>query len=475
MCIVKNFRFAKKNFANIDADAAAALVTAASDMAMVLDASGIVRDVAFNNDDLANDLAGAQGWVGTTWISHVARDSAPKVEALLARGKSGATAPRHVNYPTDDPNVSIPVMYSTVALDDTRIIAFGRDLRPLSALQRKLVDAQRSLDRDYTRLRQIEARHHLLFDGAPDAVLVADARTHKLLEANPAAVRLLGAPPRRLIGRPLADFIAPAALRPVADMLAAAIASGRADEVDAKLLANDLPISLAASVFHQDDAAFFLIRLTPPANFADAANPLRARLLKLVEAAPDGYVVSDAAGAILSANAAFLAMVNMPGLDTVLGQPLDRWLGRSGVEAEVLMASLRQRGTVRLFATNLRAEQGSQCDVEISAVALANDGHFGFAIRDVTRRLSAERRPSGELPRSVAQLTELIGRVSLKEVVRETTDVIERLCIETALQMTGDNRAAAAEILGLSRQSLYVKLRRFGIIDVPEDAAGSAD
>ena len=71
-----------------------------------------------------------------------------------------------------------------------------------------------------------------------------------------------------------------------------------------------------------------------------------------------------------------------------------------------------------------------------------------------------------QLPRSVEQLTELIGRVSLKDLVRETTDVIERLCIEAALEMTGDNRASAAEMLGLSRQSLYVKLRRYGIADL---------
>ena len=65
--------------------------------------------------------------------------------------------------------------------------------------------------------------------------------------------------------------------------------------------------------------------------------------------------------------------------------------------------------------------------------------------------------------RTVGDLTELVGNVPLKEIVSETTDLIEQLCIETALQMTGDKRASAALLLGLSRQSLYVKLRRFGI------------
>ena len=60
------------------------------------------------------------------------------------------------------------------------------------------------------------------------------------------------------------------------------------------------------------------------------------------------------------------------------------------------------------------------------------------------------------------------------------TDLIERMCIEAALELTGDNRASAAELLGLSRQSLYIKLRRFGIGDVgaeplPEGADADAD
>jgi DNA-binding NtrC family response regulator len=60
----------------------------------------------------------------------------------------------------------------------------------------------------------------------------------------------------------------------------------------------------------------------------------------------------------------------------------------------------------------------------------------------------------------------MVGRVPLKDLVRESTDLIEKLCIEAALELTGDNRASAAEVLGLSRQSLYAKLRRYGLGDL---------
>jgi transcriptional regulator PpsR len=138
------------------------------------------------------------------------------------------------------------------------------------------------------------------------------------------------------------------------------------------------------------------------------------------------------------------------------------------VDLGILINNLRQHGEVRLYATTLRDEVGVETDVEISGGALVNAGKpsYGFAIRGISRRSTATTVPARNFPRSLEQMTELIGRVSLKELVREATDVIERLCIEAALTLTGDNRASAAEVLGVSRQSLYVKMRRHGLQDI---------
>ncbi len=155
------------------------------------------------------------------------------------------------------------------------------------------------------------------------------------------------------------------------------------------------------------------------------------------------------------------------------GQSLEHWLGRTGVDLDVLISNLRQRGVVRLFATVMRGEYGASSDVEISGVAVASGEPpcMGFTIRDVSRRLGNEARSGREMPHSVGQMTELVGRVPLKDIVRDTTDLIEQLCIEAALELTHDNRASAAEMLGLSRQSLYVKLRRFNIGDLAPAAS----
>lgn len=356
-----------------------------------------------------------------------------------------------------------------------RIVAFGRDLRAVSSLQRRLVDAQQSMERDYVRIRHVETRYRLLFQMARDAVLIVDDAARKVLDSNPTARRLFSdaAEPGR--AWPLANVFTPDTERAVELLLTGVRASGRADDVHARLRDGEQEVVVSASLFRDEGGVASLVRIAELDSTAGAAAlpKLKSKLLKLMESAPDGFVVTGMDGRIITANASFLELAQLPTEEQARGELLSRWLGRSGVDLDILIANLRQHGSVRLFASLLRGELGEPSEVEVSAATVMNGGLpcFGFAIRDVGRRLARQPKPETALPRSFEHLTELIGRVALKDLVREATDVIERLCIEAALNLTDDNRASAAEMLGLSRQSLYVKLRRYGLGE-PE-AAGA--
>ena len=136
-----------------------------------------------------------------------------------------------------------------------------------------------------------------------------------------------------------------------------------------------------------------------------------------------------------------------------------------------MSVDMREHGAVRRFPTIVRGDLGSTEEVEVSAVAVEEGPQptYGFTVRSVGYTAIAEQSPNGHIPYSVNQLKGLVGQVPLKNLVRETTDLIERMCIEAALQIVGDNRASAAEMLGLSRQSLYMKLRRYGLGDLGAD------
>ena len=215
---------------------------------------------------------------------------------------------------------------------------------------------------------------------------------------------------------------------------------------------------------------FYLVRFTPSHMRRALPQPSDAKCASCSSSssnAPDGFVVTDQRRAHPDANTAFLEMAQLTTEDQARGEPLDRWLGRSDVD---LQRADRQpaRSTARcgcsrrvlrgeLGATDRGRDLGDSLARRQASLASASPSAMSAAGSPPTT--GAQRT----LPRSVEQLTELIGRVPLKDIVRETTDVIERLCIEAALELTGDNRASAAEMLGLSRQSLYVKLRRFGL------------
>jgi len=239
------------------------------------------------------------------------------------------------------------------------------------------------------------------------------------------------------------------------------------------MVGSERQLVISAQLFRHESSSLFLVRLAPQVQESGPAGVPKstaAMLAAVVAGAPDAFVITDPEGKILAANPAFIDLAQLVTEEQARGESLERWLGRPGVDLNVMITNLRQYGMVRLFATTLRGEHGSDADVEISAVAVPQGKPpcMGFTIRNVGRRLHADTRAGRELPRSVEQLTELVGRVPLKELVREATDLIERLCIESALELTHDNRASAAEMLGLSRQSLYVKLRKYGLGDLAD-------
>lgn len=463
---------------DLDPKAAVRLVESTSDLVLLLDAAGRVLEVAVHDASLTG--LGSNAWVGKAWVETVTVESREKIQASLQDAQHATPARwRQVNHPVAGAD-DLPVLYMTVAVRGesagaARMVAFGRDLRSTVALQRRLVEAQQTMERDYWRFREADTRYRHLLQTSHEVLLVVDGQTQRVVEANPAADALVGRSRSGVVGMSLPALFDDASAEPLQSLLAAARAVGKRDAVRLTLAEGGTAATVSATLFRQDQQPFMLVRVLPAAKGAPGAGapgahgPASAALQGLYQAyaaqASDGLVFTDAQGRIVSANRTFALMAQLSAEEQARGEMLDRWLGRTGVELSVLVTNLRQRGSVGLFTTALRGEFGAQIDVEISASVLTMpDGpRLGFAIRDISRRLQGEERTPDRVSRSVSELTELVGRVPLKDIVSETTDLIEQLCIEAALQMTHGNRASAAQLLGLSRQSLYVKLNRFGM------------
>ncbi|OYU00272.1 MAG: transcriptional regulator PpsR [Burkholderiales bacterium PBB1] len=454
------------------------LIAAAADVSLVVDANGVICDMAFGSDSLKN--LGYDRWIGQPWIQTVTKESRPKIEALLRDADSQVTPRwRQVNHPSDS-GADLPLSYCAVRVESDsadvspgRSVVYGRDLRAVAAMQQSLIDAQQASLHEHWRLRDAQSRYRHLFDGSSEGMLIIDGMSQKITEANPAAHSLLADVTRKLVGASFPLGLDDPGTEAVQGMLGSLRATGKADDVRVHLADSGAELWVCGSMLRQESGMVTVLRLSRvvPDGAVLSRPGAHSLLVKLMQSAPDAMVITDLDGAVVSANESFVQLVQLASEEQVRGESLGRWLGRTGVELNVLISTLRQRGSVRLFPTTLRSDQGTPNDVEISAAMVA-DGEqscLGFTIRDVSRRLSDDVRAAKELPRSVGQLSELVGRVPMKDIVGETTDLIEQLCIEAALELTRDNRAAAAEMLGLSRQSLYVKLRRYGLSDTTSE------
>ncbi|NGM22381.1 transcriptional regulator PpsR [Roseomonas stagni] len=450
------------------------------DIMLTLDWEGVIRNAALSETMRGEPVS---EWLGRPWMETVSDIGGLQVRRMVEDARaSGVSAYLQVTqrFPS---GLEIPVEYTTVRLGgQAGLIAVGKNLQAVAELQSRLVAAQQAREQDYWKLREIETRSRLLFDASSEAVLVIAASTLRIVEANPAAIRELGLAP----GWNFADEVAPRDRAAFRDVLLRAREQGRAPGVMMHLGTEATPWLLRASLMARNPGPVFLIQLTPATVQAQVQEmaeeqprgvPLRGDAL--LEEMPDGFVVIDQGGTIRRANRAFLDLAQAGSENSVVGEKLDRWLAQPGMDATVLMQTIAQHGEVRLLPATLTGSLGTETEVEVSGAAIrapvrgASDDQrmMGFIIRDIGRRMLASGEAAA-LRAALGALANDVGRVPLPAMVRSTAALVERACIERALRLAGNNRTAAADALGLSRQSLYAKLERYGL---SEDREGSAE
>ena len=441
------------------------LAYCAGDFMLAIDENKIVRDIAVN----VRDHGFAHQWVGQKWSDTVTIESRPKIEQLLDSDHPLRNTWRQVNHLHDGEDV--PVNYKVIkpAKSDWHI-AIGRDLRSISVLQQRLLKTQQSMERDYLHLRQTETRYRLLFDNISYPVLIADADRLDIQQANRACHSLMGAAPGSLDAKEFLGFVDKQFRDDVVAYIGAVSVNSSATPVSVRLIGRSGFVKISASAFRQSGKQYWLI------NIDDGLHEIPSKqsdqyVLDVVEKMPDAFVLADEKHSIVVANRAFAELVQAGSVEQLLGVSLNRFIGRPEVDLGLLKKQLKDHQNVRNFSSVVNDLNGGEEPVEISAIMIERDQPlFGYSVRSIGRRERDLPRSGQDHPRSVEQLTELVGRKPLKEIVRESTDLIERMCIEAALVHTSDNRASAAEILGLSRQSLYSKLHRHGLGNLSDKA-----
>jgi transcriptional regulator PpsR len=449
-------------------EVASTVVRVAGDIALVIGDDGCIRSVAEGNLSLPNEQ---QPWVGRPWAETVSPTTRNKVALLLEEAQQhGVSRRRELNHPSAEGG-EIPVSWAAVRLGEHGpVLAVGRDLRAVSAIQQRYLEAQQELERGYWQRRQQESHYRLLFQVAHDAVIVLDAEQLVVRDANPAATALFTLGANAGVGQSLRPRI-DEPLRPAFDeLLATARVTGRASEVRLRVANSGTTIDLAATPFRAEGRQGLLLR----ARRAEPAAVDPQIVLDFIDQTPDAVVVTDAQGGVLWANPSFVNLCDAPSeahlkgrhLSDALGDGVQQWLG--------LLARVRARGVVGRAEMSVRLHGAKPIAADVSA-ALLDDGdqeHIGFTLRPLPGAVRLDRTAS-VLADEIGALLGQLGSAPLTQLLGDAERRIETHLVEAALRAASGRLDVAAAALQLGTQDLLRRMERLGIaLPLPTGSEG---
>lgn len=446
------------------------LIEQASDMAVAVDAEGVVIGISVSPD--CPSLGRLDHWVGrvfSDFLTDECQGKFAKRAAMLRAGSEPTVRPMELNH-VDNAKWEFPVRYTLHrARDSDAVLLIGRDMQPFAEIQQRLVREQSARERDLQKARSAETHFRIVLEASETPMVLLDPETGRIAEINSAAANLLGGTADLLLGSAFAQAFDGRRQSEFMDVISSAASSDERRILEAVSRRNGRVVKLFPEFFRASGNLALLCRMQI-VDDDDAGNPEFAQTLaSLYCASTDAIVLTDANGNIREANEAFLVMTDTAQLRDVKDRSLADFLARGGVDLKLMLENTVKSGSMRSYSAQLKSIVGNRAMVDISIAQLRQRGGdlgVGFVIRDVTRtEINSPSEPGVMVSDdAMKHVMDLVGTASLKELVSATSDVIEKMCIETAVQLTGNNRVAAAEMLGLSRQSLYVKLRKHGLL-----------
>lgn len=445
------------------------IIATASDIALIVDLDGTIKTVVVN--PMNQTMGRLDHWTNRQLSDFLAEDSRSRVVALLHEFRTGAaliSKSVEINH-FDNANWEFPVRYTFhLTGEDGCVLMLGRDLRPIAELQQRLVKAQLALEKDYESRRDFETRYRVLMETSRDALVIVDAATGRMTDLNKAAAAILGSGADALMGGLFANEVTGGNKADFLDRLIAAAANDGATSIQSTTRSTRRAVGIFPTLFRAAGDRTLLCRLETENRAEGVAAELTANLNMLFRDGAEAMVFADEKGIVRSTNEAFMSLCDAAQATDVKGRSLADFLLRGQVDLRVLLENAQRSGKMRLYSTRIAGRHGSQLPVEVSATYLGDQSpsRFAFVFRDASRsELMRDGPTRADNEEGMKNVVELVGSSPLKDIVAATTDVIEKMCIETAVELTNNNRVAAAEMLGLSRQSLYVKLRKYDLLD----------
>jgi PAS domain-containing protein len=219
-----------------------------------------------------------------------------------------------------------------------------------------------------------------LYAASSDATVILEANSGVIVDANPAASALLGAPRTTLVGAHLSGLLEPGSASRLAAASAEAARTGRAEPFAACTADKTRELDVSVSTVRADARNYLLVHLAARAG-ASAAGSQSA--FQLIAQAGEPFLVTDPAFAITYCNPAFVRFAKGASPAQTRGAPLTRWIRLVPALQERLLRQMAAREAVTVTTSVLVDGGGVEHPVELHVVAVPDGAApcFGFWIR----------------------------------------------------------------------------------------------
>ncbi len=312
-----------------------------------------------------------------------------------------------------------------------------------------------------------------IFEQSLDAIFILDDQ-RRFTDANPAACDLLDATLEQLIGAPLGDWVQPAPHPDQPDTTqrwASFLRDGR-DFKECLVYRADGGMRYAAVRSRSNVLPGLHLHtardITDQKATEEAIRSAEQLYRSLIETTGTGYVIADARGKVLDANAEYIHLTGHRSLDEIRGRHPMEWTAPHDRERfAVELALCHSFGKLRNLEVDFLHGDGGTVPVEINATLVHTDEgvHLLSLCHDITGRLNTRRelqnaslqlesrveRRTAELARaneqirSQARQQEAVAELGQHALAGLATDALIRQAVETVVAILGTELSAVLE------------------------------
>jgi two-component system NtrC family sensor kinase len=250
-------------------------------------------------------------------------------------------------------------------------------------------------------LKESESKFKNLFEYTKDAIFLADAQTGILVDANPAACRMLGLPKEKVVGMHQSKIHPLEMVEQYKQLFRNHVEKGAAVTEDLIVQCADgsrVPVDISASVFELGGKRIIqgVFRDTTERKQAEEAlRQSREQLRKMFESVTDGILVVDLNSVIIETNKRTMEIHGFSSKDELLGRNAFELVApRDHERVATNIAKAIKRGIIRSVECTLLRADGSEFPGELSTNVLKDASGNPVAqitiVRDISERKQAE-------------------------------------------------------------------------------------